>query len=120
LDYSQQALAFHRDIGNRATEASVLNLMGTAYHQMKQYQQAMESYQQALVIARETSNRVEEGGILYNIGDFSEMHGYTAQAITFFEQALAVEESIQGDFKIEELKAQDLRKYAICSGSQLR
>jgi hypothetical protein len=33
------------------------------------------------------------------------MHGYTAQAITFFEQALAVKESIQGDLKIEELKA---------------
>jgi tetratricopeptide (TPR) repeat protein len=105
LDYSQQALAFHRDIGNRATEGSILNLMGIAYHQLKQCQQAMESYQQALVIARETSNRVEEGAILYNIGGFSEIHGYTAQAITFFEQALAVKESIQGDLKIEELKA---------------
>jgi CHAT domain-containing protein/Tfp pilus assembly protein PilF len=105
LDYYQEVLAFHRDIGNRAAEGSILNQMGTAYDQLKQCQQALESYQQALVIARETSNRVEEAAILYNIGHFSEMHGYRAQAITFYQQALAVTESIQGDFKIEELKA---------------
>jgi CHAT domain-containing protein/tetratricopeptide (TPR) repeat protein len=105
LDYYQQALAFHRDIGNRRQEGSILNQMGTVYHHLRQCKQALESYQQGLSIARETSDQGEEGAILHNIGYFSEIHGYTAQAITFYQQAFAVIESIQGNLKIEELKA---------------
>jgi hypothetical protein len=42
---------------------------------------------------------------IYNLGNFSEIHGYRTQSIIFYQKALAVKESIQGNLKVEELKA---------------
>ena len=53
LNYFQQALVIHREVGNRAGEGTTLNNIGLVYDNQGQYDQALNQYQQALVIVRE-------------------------------------------------------------------
>ena len=48
LDPFQQALAIHRQMGNRKGEATTLNNMGTAYSRLGDGERALELYKQAL------------------------------------------------------------------------
>ncbi len=62
-------MAIHREIGDRREEGRVLGHIGTAYGNVEQDQEALESYEQALAITREIGNRFGEGSALGNIGN---------------------------------------------------
>ena len=110
-DYSQaltsykQALIIRHQLGDRAGEGQTLNNIGLLSTYLKQYAQALESYQQALEIQRQLGNPAGEATTLTNMGFLYEQLGNVAEAITFHQQAIDVFESIQGNIKIEELKA---------------
>ncbi len=105
LNYLQQTLFIYRQTGYRAGQGVTLNNLGNVYHHQEKYDQALESYQQALLIKQEIGDRANEGITLRNIGFLCESRGDTAAAITFYQQAVEVAESIQGEIKIQELKA---------------
>jgi CHAT domain-containing protein/tetratricopeptide (TPR) repeat protein len=90
LEYSQQALAIHREVGDRLWEGRVLsNNIGAIYYRLGQYSKALEFSQEALAIFKEVGNRSEEGWSLNNIGNiYSSLRQYP-KALEFFQQALA-------------------------------
>ncbi|GAA6619644.1 CHAT domain-containing protein [Scytonema sp. NUACC26] len=101
----QQALIIRRQLGDRAGVGETLNNIGLLYTYLKQHPQALESYQQALEIQRQLGDRGGEGTTLTNVGFLYEQLGNVAEAIAFHQQAIDVFESIQGNIRVEELKA---------------
>src|SRR6185437_7426015 len=51
--YYEQALAIHREVGNRAMEGTTLNNLGTLAHSLGQPEQARAYFDQALAIFQE-------------------------------------------------------------------
>jgi len=105
LDYYNRALSIRQEVGDRSGEATTLNNLGVLYDAIGQPQKALGYFKQALPISQEVDNRTGEGNTLHNIGVLHENQGKTAQAIDFYQQAIEVKESIQGNIKVEELKA---------------
>ena len=48
IEYYQQALFIHREVGIVAVEGTTLNNLGTVYNSLGQYPKAIEFYEQAL------------------------------------------------------------------------
>jgi tetratricopeptide (TPR) repeat protein len=94
LNYYQQALVIHREVGNRAGEGSMLTNIGVVYYSQGQYDQALEYYQQALVIHREVGNRAREGSTLTNIGVAHYSQGQYDQALEYHQQALVIRREV--------------------------
>ena len=105
LEFYQRALTVSQQVGNRPAVSTILNNIGVIYNNDNQPQKALDFYQQALAIQREVSDRAGEKQTLYNMGVSYEKQNNTAQAIDLYRQAVEVAESIQGEIKIEELKA---------------
>ncbi len=90
LEYSQQALAINREVGDRLWEGRTLNSLGIISDSLGQYAKALEFYQQALAIYKEIGNRSEEGRTLVNSGAvYWNLEQYT-KALEFYQQALAI------------------------------
>jgi tetratricopeptide (TPR) repeat protein len=62
-----KALLIHKEIGNRAMEATTLNNIGRVYHVIGQPQEALKNYREALSIHQEVGNRAGEATTLHNI-----------------------------------------------------
>jgi tetratricopeptide (TPR) repeat protein len=77
-EYSEQALAIAREIGDRRGEGNRLRNLGSAFSSLGEAQRAIEFYEQALAIARETGDRRLE----------SECQGQLAAARGEYDQAL--------------------------------
>jgi CHAT domain-containing protein/Tfp pilus assembly protein PilF len=105
LKFYQEALTVSQQIGNRPAVSTILNNIGVIYNNENQPEKALDFYQQALAIQREISDRAGEKQTLYNMGLSYEKQNNVAQAIDYYQQAVEVAESIQGEIKIEELKA---------------
>ncbi|NEQ71092.1 MAG: CHAT domain-containing protein [Symploca sp. SIO2D2] len=105
LSYYNQALPISQEVENRSMEATTLNNLGGVYDTIGQPQKALSYYNKALPILREVGYRSGEGITLASIGFVQENQGKTEQAIDFYQQAIEVIESIQGNIKVEELKA---------------
>ncbi|MCP4698572.1 MAG: tetratricopeptide repeat protein, partial [Gammaproteobacteria bacterium] len=101
LEYNEQALAIHREIGDRRGEGRDLGNIGVVYGNLDQYK-ALEYYEQALVIIREIGDRRNEGTNLGNIGNAYSNLGQYAKALEYYEQALAIGRKI-GDRRSAEL-----------------
>ncbi|HZA25416.1 MAG TPA: tetratricopeptide repeat protein [Dehalococcoidia bacterium] len=67
LNYYQQALVIHREVGDRTAEGATLNSIGAVYRSLGQYDQALQNYQQALVIRREVGDKASEETVVANI-----------------------------------------------------
>nr|BFE72565.1 hypothetical protein GCM10020092_058660 [Actinoplanes digitatis] len=67
LDYYQQALPITREVGDRASEATTLNNIGSVHSRLGDRQQALTYYQQALPIRQEVGDRAGEATTRYNI-----------------------------------------------------
>ncbi|NEP24076.1 tetratricopeptide repeat protein [Moorena sp. SIO3I6] len=104
IEFHQQSLALYRELGNRQGEAASLNNLGVAYDSLGHYQQAIEFYQQSLAIDKELGNRQWVAYSLQNLGATLSQKNQPELAIDFYKQAIEVQESIQGELKVEELK----------------
>lgn len=94
LESYQQALAFAREVGDRAGEGATSNNIGGVYNSRRQADQALEYYQQALVIAREVGDRAGEATRLNNIGLAYASGGQTDQALENYGEALVIARDI--------------------------
>ncbi len=69
IGYYEQALAIHREIGDRRGEGNDLGNLGGAYLQLGDARRAIGYYEQALAIRREIGDRRGEGNDLGNLGN---------------------------------------------------
>src|SRR5664279_1774827 len=85
-DY-QQALTIHREVGDRAGEATTLNNIGHVHNVRGDQDTALTYYQQALPIQREVGDRRGEATTLNNIGLVHSSRGDHGTALTYYQQA---------------------------------
>jgi CHAT domain-containing protein/Flp pilus assembly protein TadD len=105
IESHQQSLAIKRELRDRRGEANSLGNLGSIYGTLGQYEKAIELYQQSLALARELGYRRGEASSLGNLGIIYGTLGQYEKAIELHQQAIGAIESIQGDIKVEELKA---------------
>ncbi|MGB2727756.1 MAG: tetratricopeptide repeat protein [Halobacteriota archaeon] len=94
IEYYEQALAIHREIGDRRGEGADLGNFGTAYYAQGQVERAIDYYEQALAIAKEIGDRGGEGNWLGNLGTAYDVQGQVERAIDYYEQALSIAKEI--------------------------
>ncbi len=96
LENAQAALAIHRDLKDRRSEAHDRNDLGVVYRHLSQYDRALENHQQALAIHREFKDLRFEGNELINLGEVYYDIGQYEQALECFQQALDIFRKIKG------------------------
>ena len=94
IDVLTQALALHRDTGNRQGEGIALGNLGLCHFHLGDYRQAIDLHTQALALHRDTGNRQGEGIALDNLGNCHSHLGDYRQAIDLHTQALALHRDI--------------------------
>jgi tetratricopeptide (TPR) repeat protein len=94
LTYSEQALAIHREVGNRIGEGNVLGNLGNMCCDRGRIEDAQKYYESALAIHRETGNRRAEGLVLGNLGTLFGDIGPIGEAHRYYEAALAIAQEI--------------------------
>ena len=88
-----QALDIHRELGDRGSEAGILNDLGNVLTELGDTPQAHDRHTQALVIARDISSPVEEVRALEGIGNCM-LHDGDPDAAVYWRQALTVSNQI--------------------------
>lgn len=94
LDYSQQALAINREVGDRIWEGKSFWNIGFVYKNQGQYAKALEFFQKTLAIDKEVGHRVDQGIALNSIGSTYSYLGQYAKALEFLQQALAIHKEV--------------------------
>jgi tetratricopeptide (TPR) repeat protein len=101
LEYSEQALASLKQIGDRSGEAISLNNIGVSYSSIGQYVKSLGFYQQSLAISREIGDKVNEGRqlnnlrVVYrNLDNYQKALDYSLQALVFFKEIRARGEEV--------------------------
>ena len=94
IDYDEQALAIHREVGDRSWEGADLGYLGQAYSELGETRRAIEYQEQALAIAREIGDRRGEAAGLANLGIAYKELGETQRAIDYYAQALVIHREI--------------------------
>jgi CHAT domain-containing protein/tetratricopeptide (TPR) repeat protein len=102
LEYHEQAVAIHREIGDRNAVGRDLGNIGVVYWNIGQDEKALDYYEQALAIFRGIGNRSGEGQELGNIGLVHWKLGRYDNALQYYEQALEIQRKI-GDRSDEEM-----------------
>ncbi len=74
--------------------ADTLTDMGTIYHDLGKFDQALDVYKQALQIQRETGDQGYEAQCLNNIASVYLTMGDNDNAFTYYQQALQVREKL--------------------------
>ena len=95
IDYHQQALVIHQEIGYRQGQANQLGNLGLAYSDLGQVEKAIDYHQQALVIDQEIGYRQGQANALGNLGLAYRALGQVEKAIDYLQQALAIFEEIK-------------------------
>jgi tetratricopeptide (TPR) repeat protein len=90
LEQLQQALAIHRELGNRQGEGYVVSLMAVVYRHQGRIEEAVAANQQALALHRETGNRRGEGIIVGNLAILYGNQGRIEEALDANQQALVL------------------------------
>ena len=104
IEFHQQSLSRFRELEHRQGEANSLGHLGIAYRRLGEYRKAIEFHQQSLTLARELKDRQGEANALGSLGNVYDNLEQYLKAIDFYKQAIEVQESIQGELKVEELK----------------
>lgn len=89
----QQALQIYRKIQHRQGEGSVLENLGTAYLELKDYQKAADVLLQSLGIARSLQNQYVEKNVLFKLGRAYRLLNNHARAIEYNQQFLTLARS---------------------------
>ena len=96
----EQALAIHREVGNRSSEGSVLGNLGYLHGIQGRMDEARSHYEQALAIHREVGNRRFEGVMLGNLAGPHWSQGRMDEAKAQLEQGLAIAREV-GDGRLD-------------------
>ncbi|MEI6046424.1 MAG: tetratricopeptide repeat protein [Chloroflexota bacterium] len=91
LEYYQQALELHRELGNKHGEAVTLHTLGEVYSKTDP-KKALTYYQEALPLRRAVYDRWGEANTLSGIGKLYRDLDQLKEAITYLSQAVAIEE----------------------------
>jgi len=83
-------LASARRAGDRPGEAQILNILGPAYGDLDQLDEAIACFEQSLAIRRETGDRNGEGSSASNLGASYFRQGRFAEALACCQQALPI------------------------------
>ena len=94
MEYYEQALAIHKQVGNPRGEGETLNNIGSAYNNLGEYPKALEYYEQALAIHKQVGDFRIEGVTLNNIGGVYDSLGQYSKALEYYEQALAIRKQV--------------------------
>ena len=100
LESFQQALAIHREVGDRRGEGISLRGLALLHRHQARISEALEHYSQALIIAREMGDRGNEGGALAGLATAQHEVGRVSEALECFQQALAIHREM-GDRRYE-------------------
>jgi len=119
LEYYEQALTIHREVGNRVVEATTLNNIGMVYRALGDNRRALEYFEQALPIHREVGNRAVEATTLFNIATIRQAEGNYAEAVRLLEQVVAIDEAIESP-NLEGDRARWKRRGGSWAGSRSR
>jgi Tfp pilus assembly protein PilF len=92
--YYEQALAIHREVGNRRNEGLTLGNLGTLEQLQRRYERARRYFEQALVITREVGNRRFEASVLGNLGSLIYETGDLAAAEQKLVQAIEISDQV--------------------------
>jgi tetratricopeptide (TPR) repeat protein len=68
IDFHQQSLAIHQNIGDRQSEAISLNNLGLAYQDLGQHQKAIDLFQQSLTIKKQIGDRAKYASFKIDLG----------------------------------------------------
>ena len=85
-----QALAIHREVGNRRFEGNLLGNLGSVHMNQGRLEEAAAHYSQALTIHREVGNRRFEGIVLGYLGILHMQQGRIEEAAIHYNQSLAM------------------------------
>jgi tetratricopeptide (TPR) repeat protein/transcriptional regulator with XRE-family HTH domain len=85
-----QALAIHRDLGDRFREVDALGGLGHVERFVGEYSRAREYHLQALTLAREVGNRRGEVDALWGLGEVERFVGEYSRAREYHTQALTL------------------------------
>ncbi len=94
MDYYQQALDIHKQVGNKASVGTTLNNIGEVYNSLGEYPKALDYYQQALAIHKQVGNKLMEGTTLHNIGLVYENLGEYTLSLDYYQKSLAIKKQI--------------------------
>ena len=100
LAHYQQALAIHREVGNRRSEGLTLGDLAILHREQGRVPETLEKFQQALAIVREVGDRRTEGLTLGNLAIFHHAQGRIPEALAHYQQALAIHREV-GDRRVE-------------------
>jgi len=95
IQFFEQTLLIHREIGDRRGESIDLGNLGLAYANLGDPRRAIQFYEQQLAITREVGYRRGEGNALWNMSLALDQLGERAQAIKHAEQAVIIREQIE-------------------------
>ncbi|MCC4769217.1 tetratricopeptide repeat protein [Methanosarcina sp. DH2] len=90
IKYSEQALKFVRETGNKREEGVALVNIGNEYCHLGKPKKTIEYYEQALKILRGVEDRRAEGNLLGNLGNAHSDLRESRKAIEYYEQALRI------------------------------
>lgn len=94
----EQALALHREIGERQAEGIELANLANAYAAVGETHRAIAYYGRAVPIFRETGDRRSEGYALASLGDALQHLGELGEAQTVYERALPILNDVLGPY----------------------
>jgi tetratricopeptide (TPR) repeat protein len=88
IDYYQQALPIHEDLGNQAGLAENLNAIAVTYRTIGKYQEALSYLERALSIQQKSGDHADLAGTFVNIGMTYSRMGNSQEAIAYLKRAL--------------------------------
>ncbi len=100
LNYYQEALINVRSNQNFYSESLILNNVGTAYLELKNYPKAIDYFSNSVELCRQIGDREGESIALSNLGETAAYQNDFENAIFYNEQALAISEEIESDWGI--------------------
>ncbi|HKP14285.1 MAG TPA: CHAT domain-containing protein, partial [Blastocatellia bacterium] len=83
-----------REVGDRSTEAAILEALGRNHFDLGDYSEALEYHNQSLSLRQSLQERYGEGSALVNIGNVYARMGDRPLALDYFERALRLRREI--------------------------
>jgi tetratricopeptide (TPR) repeat protein len=80
------ALSSAKVLGDRTGEGRILNALGSAYHRLRRFDQALPHFRAALALSREVDSLRDQAHSLNNIASTYAMTGQVTEAIRHMEQ----------------------------------
>ena len=91
---ANQHLSLAKELGDRAGEGIAYGNLGSAYHSLGKFQEALENFNKHLSIAKEVGDRAGEGIAYGNLGSAYHRLAKFQEAIEYFNQHLSIAKEV--------------------------